>query len=237
MTPPLMLFAAGFGRRMGALTEALPKPMVEVAGRPLIDHALGLAREARIARRVANVHYRADEMTAHLEPRGVAVSREAPDILETGGGLRAALPLLGASPVLTLNTDAVWRGPNPLAALMEAWETTPAPTEALLLCVPLERARGRAAPGDFALGEGGRLARGGPLVYVGAQMIRTEALADVPDVVFSLNRVWDAMAARGALRGLVWPGAWCDVGRPENIAPAEAMLAQGEARREAREET
>ena len=224
--PPLMLFAAGFGRRMGRLTEALPKPLVRVAGRPLIDHALALADGAGIARRVANVHYRPEPLIRHLEARGVAVSREAPVILETGGGLRAALPLLGPGPVLTLNTDAAWRGPNPLSQLAAAWARAPAGTEALLLCIPLARALGRAAPGDFTLAPDGRLLRGGSLVYTGAQMIDPRALADVPDMVFSLNRVWDAMAARGALRGLVWPGAWCDVGRPEGIARAEAMLAQ-----------
>ena len=229
--PPLMLFAAGYGRRMGALTAERPKPLVPVAGRPLIDHALALAREAGVGRLAANLHYRPEALARHLEARGVALSREDP-ILETGGGLRAALPLLvpdaGASPapVLTLNTDAAWRGPNPLVALAAAWEEAPAGTEAILLCVPPEGARGRVGPGDFALAPDGRLARGGPLTYTGAQVIDPSTLADVPDTVFSLNRVWDAMIARGGLRGLVWPGAWCDVGRPEGVALAEAMLAQ-----------
>lgn len=234
LTPsPLMLFAAGYGRRMGALTAERPKPLVPVAGRPLIDHALALAEGAGVTRLAANLHYRPEALARHLAARGVALSWEDP-ILETGGGLRAALPLLrpeGASgpepgPVLTLNTDAAWRGPNPLSALIAAWRAAPPGTEALLLCVPLAQARGRAAPGDFAMGEGGRLSRGGPLVYTGAQMIEPRPLADVPDMVFSLNRVWDAMMARGVLRGLVWPGAWCDVGRPEGVAIAEGMLAQ-----------
>jgi MurNAc alpha-1-phosphate uridylyltransferase len=225
MTPPLMLFAAGFGRRMGALTADRPKPLIPVAGRPLIDHALAVADGAGIARRVANVHHRPEALAAHLEARGVAVSREDP-ILETGGGLRAALPLLGPGPVLTLNTDAVWSGPNPLRALVDAWAEEPEGTEALLLCVPLERAAGRAPPGDFTLGPDGRLGWGGSAVYVGAQMIDPRALADVPDTVFSLTRVWDAMMGRGALRGVLWPGAWCDVGHPGGIAEAESMLAQ-----------
>ena len=229
--PPLMLFAAGYGRRMGALTADRPKPLVPVAGRPLIDHALALADEAGVERRVANLHYRPEALARHLAARGVALSREDP-ILETGGGLRAALPLLvpdaGASPgpVLTLNTDAAWRGPNPLAALVAAWKEAPAGTEAILLCVPPEGARGHAEPGDFALGPDGRLRRGGPLIYVGAQVIDPSTLRGVPDTIFSLNRVWDAMIARGSLRGLAWPGAWCDVGRPEGVALAEAMLAQ-----------
>ena len=118
--PPLMLFAAGYGRRMGALTADRPKPLVPVAGRPLIDHALALADGAGAERRVANLHYRPEALARHLEARGVALSWEDP-ILETGGGLRAALPLLGPGPVLTLNTDAAWRGPNPLSALLGAW--------------------------------------------------------------------------------------------------------------------
>lgn len=220
-----MLFAAGYGRRMGRLTADRPKPLVPVAGRPLIDHALDLADEAGIGRRVANLHYRPEILARHLEGRGVLLSREDP-ILETGGGLRAALPLLGPGPLLTLNTDAAWRGPNPLRALLDAWSAVPPGTEALLLCVPLERAHGRAAPGDFALGSDGRLAWGGPVVYTGAQVIEPSPLADVPDPVFSLRRVWDGMIARGTLRGLMWPGAWCDVGHPEGIREAERMLAQ-----------
>ena len=220
-----MLFAAGFGRRMGPLTADRPKAMIPVAGRPLVDHALALADEAGIGRRVANVHWRPERLVRHLEARGVAVSHEDP-VLETGGGLRAALPLLGPGPVLTLNTDAVWRGPNPLTALMRAWDAAPEGTEALLLCVPIERARGHPPPGDFAIAPDGRLDWGGPAVYVGAQVIRPEALADVPDTVFSVLRVWERMVERGALRGLLWPGDWCDVGRPEGIEEAEAMLAQ-----------
>lgn len=229
MTPPLMLFAAGYGRRMGALTADRPKPLVPVAGRPLIDHALALADEAGIARRVANLHYRPEALGRHLAARGVALSREDP-ILETGGGLRAALPLLredgGPGPVLTLNTDAAWRGPNPLRALLDAWTGAPPGTEALLLCVPLERAHGRRGPGDFTLRADGRLAWGGPVVFTGAQVIDPAPLADVPDPVFSLRRVWDGMIARGALRGCLWSGDWCDVGHPEGVGEAERMLAQ-----------
>ena len=128
--------------------------------------------------------------------------------------------------MLILNTDAVWNGPNPLTALMAAWEEVPEETEGLLLCIPIERATGHAPPGDFTLGPDGRLSWGGPVVYTGAHMIRTETLADVPDMVFSITRVWSAMIERGTLRGVLWPGAWCDVGHPGGIAQAEAMLAQ-----------
>lgn len=220
---PLMLFAAGRGTRMRPLTEDRPKPMVEVAGRPLVDHALALADAAGIARRVANTHYLPETLTAHLGARGVAVSHE-PDLLDTGGGLRAALPLLGPGPVLTLNADAVWAGPDPqpdpLGALIRAWRPG---MGALLLLVPLARALGRAAPDDFALTPRG-LARRGPLAYTGAQMIDPAVLDGIPGTVFSLNAAWDALAARGRLAGLVWDGAWCDVGTPRGIPLAEAML-------------
>ena len=223
MPDALMLFAAGFGTRMGALTADRPKPLIEVAGKPLIDHALALADGFGPLRRVANAHYRADQLKAHLAPRDVTVSLEDPEILDTGGGLRLALPLLDADPVFTLNTDAVWSGPNPLRLLAEAWE--PARMDALLLCVPLENAVGRKGGGDFDILDDGRLSRGGDLVYTGAQIVKTEALHAVTEPVFSLNVIWNQMAEQGRLCGLPYPGQWCDVGHPEGIRLAEDMLA------------
>ena len=222
MPDALMLFAAGFGTRMGALTADRPKPLIEVAGQPLIDHALALADGFGPLRRVANAHYRADQLAAHLDGRDVALSREEPEILDTGGGLRAALPLLGPDPVFALNTDAVWSGPNPLRLLAEAWD--PERMDALLLCVPVARAIGRKGGGDFTVGTDGRLSRGGDAVYTGAQIIRTDGLASVPEPVFSLNLLWNAMATENRLYGLPYPGQWCDVGHPEGITLAEDML-------------
>jgi MurNAc alpha-1-phosphate uridylyltransferase len=223
MPDALMLFAAGFGTRMGALTADRPKPLIEVAGQPLIDHALALAEGFGPLRRVANAHYRAGELEAHLAPRDVTVSREEPEILDTGGGLRHALPLLDADPVFTLNTDAVWSGPNPLRLLADAWD--PARMDALLLCVPLENAVGRKGGGDFDILGDGRLSRGGDLVYTGAQIVKTKALHAVTEPVFSLNVIWNQMAEQGRLCGLPYPGQWCDVGHPEGIRLAEDMLA------------
>jgi len=220
----VMLFAAGFGTRMGALTADRPKPLIEVAGRPLLDHALDIARGVAPARIVANAHYRAGQVAAHLAGTEVRVSHEAEAILDTGGGLRAALPQLDADPVFTLNTDAVWAGPNPLRMLAEAWD--PARMEALLLCVPPARARSHAGAGDFAIAADGRATRGPGAVFTGAQITATGPVAAVPERVFSLNRVWDGMIARGTLHALLYPGHWCDVGRPEGIAAAEAMLAE-----------
>lgn len=220
-----MIFAAGRGTRMGALTETRPKPLIEVAGRPLIDHALAVIDGAGIGTVVANLHHLPDQLAAHLAPRGVALSHE-PDLLETGGGLRRALPLLGPGPVFTLNADAVWTGTNPLGELASGWD--PERMDALLLLVPRARATGHQGKGDFNLDDDGRLARGPGLVYVGAQIIRTQRLAQVEAEVFSVNRVWDAMAAEGRLFGLVHDGGWCDVGHPGGIALAEALLADGD---------
>lgn len=216
-----MLFAAGFGTRMGALTAHQPKPLIPVAGRALIDHALALADDAGVGRIVANLHYRGDMIRAHLAHRDIGFSEEAPDILETGGGLRAALPLLGPGPVVTLNTDAVWAGPNPLAMLAQAWSPG---MGALLALAPLERTRGHAGKGDFTLHPDGRITRGGSLVYLGAQIVDPVGLEQVPDRAFSLNRHWDTLIAEARGFGVVFPGHWCDVGHPEGIALAEAML-------------
>jgi MurNAc alpha-1-phosphate uridylyltransferase len=228
LSPPLMLFAAGLGTRMGQLTATRPKPLIPVAGKPLIDHALALAEAADINRIVANSHYLPEQIEAHLVPRGIAVSRETPRILETGGGLRQALPLLGDDPVLTLNTDAVWTGRNPLRQLIDAWDG--ARMDGLLLLLPVAKATGHTGTGDFVMEADGRLARAfgrsGP-VYLGAQIVKTAGLAGIAEEVFSLNLLWDRMISEGRLFGLVHDGGWCDVGRPEGIAMAENLLRSG----------
>ena len=223
--PPLMLFAAGFGTRMGALTASRPKPLIPVAGRPLIDHALSLADEAGITRIAANTHYLPDQIATHLAPRGIALSHETPTILETGGGLKAALPLLDGNPVLTLNTDAVWTGANPLTQLIAAWDA--ARMDGLLLLLPAAHATGHTGTGDFLMDGEGRLTRAkgaAGAVYLGAQMLRTDGLADISAKVFSLNLLWDRMITEGRLFGLIHDGGWCDVGKPEGVAQAETLL-------------
>ena len=219
----VMIFAAGRGTRMGALTETQPKPLIKVAGKPLIDHALELADQAGITQRVANLHYLPDPLAAHLAPRGVKLSFETDRLLETGAGLRRALPLLGPGPVFTINADAVWTGPNPFEELAAAWN--PQKMDAFLLLVPHDRATGHTGAGDFHLRADGRLERGPGLVYAGAQIIRTDGLGAVEDEVFSLNLMWDRMLAEGRLFGAVHNGGWCDVGHPGGIAEAAALLA------------
>lgn len=223
-----MLMAAGFGTRMGALTATRPKPLIEVAGRALIDHALALAEDAGVARRVVNTHYRADQIEAHLAGRDVAISHEEGVILETGGGLRRALPLLESNPVLVLNPDAVWTGANPLRTLLDAWD--PEVMDGLLVVMP-GVAAGRQGADDFVMAPDGGLQRAngaGGHVYLGAQILRTDELAQVPQAVFSLNVVWDRMIARGRLYGVEHAGGWCDVGTPHGIVTAETMLRQAD---------
>ena len=141
-----LLFAAGFGTRMRPLTDTLPKPLVKVAGRPLFEHALALVRDAGVGTVVANTHYHAALMAVHLAASNVVESHEA-TILDTGGGLKAALPLLSGDAVLTLNTDAVWTGPNPVAALLDAWD--PNRMDGLMMLIPRESAVGHKGRGDF----------------------------------------------------------------------------------------
>ena len=219
----VFLFAAGFGTRMGALTAERPKPLIKVAGRPLVDHTLDLARAIRPARIVANIHYRPQMLADHLVRHGVITSFEWPSILETGGGLRQALPLLGPDPVITMNTDAIWSGPNPLDILMTSWD--PVRMDALLVCLRPQDAIGRVGPDDFSADDSGTLTRGAGLVYGGVQIIKTDGLADIPDQAFSLNRLWDRMIANGRLYGALYPGQWCDVGKPEGIDLAEKLIA------------
>lgn len=222
---PLMIFAAGFGTRMGALTADRPKPLIPVAGRALIDHALDVARGAGAGRVVVNVHYLADQMEAHLAGSGVAISDERAQILETGGGLRAALPLLGPGPVAVLNSDGIWTGANPLAELAGAWD--PGRMEALLLLLPVDETRGHGTKGDFRLDRDGRISRGEggeDHVYIGAQILQPGRLAGVAEAAFSLNPVWNQMIAAGTAYGIRHQGGWCDVGHPEGIAEAERLL-------------
>jgi MurNAc alpha-1-phosphate uridylyltransferase len=225
-----MVFAAGLGTRMGPLTRDRPKPLLAVGGRTLLDHALALVRAAGVERIVVNTHAHAGQVREHL-------ARVAPDVLvshepvrlETGGGLKRALPLLGPGPVFTLNADMVWQGPNPFAALAAAWD--PRRMGAQLALVPRAAAAGHDGRGDFFRDAAGRLARRGAAptadhVYAGAEIIDTAALDSFPEEVFSLNAVWDALITAGRLYGTVHHGGWVDVGRPEGIALAEAELAR-----------
>jgi len=221
---PIMIFAAGFGTRMGDLTASCPKPLIRVAGRALIDHALDIARGAGCGKIIINLHYLGHMIEQHLRGQDIVFSHE-PEILETGGGLKAALPLLGDGPVLVLNSDAVWRGQNPLLQLLAAWDG--AKMDALLLLTPPEAATGHSGAGDFLLAENGQIRRAKGSVapiYLGAQILHPRAVAKHPETMFSLGKIWDHYIASGRAYGVMHRGAWCDVGSPAGIALAERML-------------
>ncbi len=220
MKPPsLMIFAAGFGTRMGPLTRGVPKPMLPLGGRPMIDHTIRIGREAGVEHIVANTHYLADQIEPHMQQMGVTTLREDDEILDTGGGLKAAAKHL-TSPTFTLNPDALWRGPNPLMTLLAQWDDR---DSALVLVVPLSRARFRRGGGDFAL-NGDRLSRGGDAVYTGAQLIRPDVVTAERSKVFSLNITWDRLIASERLRAVEYPGEWLDIGTEANLADANMML-------------
>ena len=217
----ILLFAAGLGTRMGALTANRPKPLVTVAGTPLIDHALQLVDTPEIGTRVVNVHYLADQMRSHLDGKAVSISDETDLLRETGGGLRHALPLLQSDPVMTMNTDAVWSGPNPVSLLHAAWQDD---MECLLLLVPRKNVHGHLGEGDFTMDADGHLTWAHGHIYTGVQMIRKSLLDDIPGDVFSMHDPWNIARDRGTFFGTLYPGQWCDVGQPESIPLAEAML-------------
>lgn len=226
-----MIFAAGRGTRMQHLTTSRPKALVEVAGQSLLDIALGQVQAAGVKDVIVNAHYFGDQIVRHigdLNQTEIRISNEPDQLLETGGGMRHAAPLLGDNPVFTLNADTVWRGVNPLDCLRNAWE--PDKMEALLLVIAKDRATGHKSAGDFSLDPAGRPIRRGnrdsaPYVYVGCQIIAPALVYAHPETVFSFNTIWDQMIARGTLFATVFPGQWCDVGQPDSIPLAEAMLA------------
>ncbi|NVK45706.1 MAG: nucleotidyltransferase family protein [Rhodobacteraceae bacterium] len=214
-----MIFCAGRGTRMKVLTENRPKPMIEVAGRPLVDHALEQLGDISI--RVANLHYLPDILEKHLSSAGLETVFED-TLLETGGGLKNALPHLDGDAVYTMNTDAVWKGPVAAEILSKAWD--PEKMDALLLVVPKTRAHAHLGAGDFELAVDGQIRRGQNYIYTGMQILKTAPVVAIEETFFSLNRVWENLFAQGRIFGVEYSGHWCDVGHPDGIAIAESML-------------
>jgi len=233
-----MLMSAGLGKRMRPLTATCPKPLIKVAGQALIDHALDRIEEAGIRRTIVNVHYLADAIEAHLEVRArrtgadYVISDERDLLLETGGGLVKALPLLGDKPFLCANSDNIWiNGPvDSIQALAKRWNDDA--MDALLLMVPHARATGHKGPGDFHMDAIARLSRRrsgrvAPFVFTGVQILSPRLIVDPPSEAFSTNIFWDrAIAARRAY-GVTHSGLWFDVGTPEAIALVETGIAGG----------
>lgn len=218
---PALIYCAGLGSRMMPLTKNLPKPLIRVGGKTLLDHALVQLYNNYISKRVVNVHYMGKEIRRHLRDRQVLISDETERLLDTGGGLKHALPILGSDTVVTINSDAVWCGENALKQLFEAWRPH---YEALLLLVRLECAIGYAGKGDFELLNENLLSRGSSFVYTGLQIVKTQRFLEESALSFSTNVVWEKMLAANSVYGVVYSGQWCDVGRPENIPLAEELI-------------
>lgn len=226
-----MVLAAGLGLRMRPLTEARPKPLIMVAGRPLIDHGLDRLQAAGVEQVVVNVHHLADQLERWAEQRReprIVLSDERDRLLDTGGGVVKALPLLGAAPFFVLNSDSLWlEGAEPtLERMRQAWSDA---MDALLLVAPTAHAVGYAGPGDFHLDPEGRLTRRGdsevaPFVFAGCYLAAPRLFEGAPEGPFSTNLVWDRALAADRLRGLRHDGLWLHVGSPEAIELAERAI-------------
>jgi len=229
-----MILAAGMGKRMRPLTASQPKPLVRVAGKPLIDHALDRLEDAGVAKAVVNVHYLADALEAHIVGRAapaVTISDEREELLETGGGMLKALPRL-PDPFFSLNSDNIWLdGPSSaFHDLSNRWN--PDEMDALLLVVPHARAVNFNGAGDFHMDPLGRLRRRisgriAPFIYTGIQLVSHRLMREAPEGAFSTNLLWNRAIEEGRLFGASFTGQWFEVGTPEAIAPTEAALQRG----------
>ncbi|PKP98055.1 MAG: mannose-1-phosphate guanylyltransferase [Alphaproteobacteria bacterium HGW-Alphaproteobacteria-15] len=232
-----MVMAAGLGKRMRPLTATRPKPLVEVAGKPLIDHVFDRLRSAGVKRAVVNAHYLADALEAHVTNRvkdiEVTVSDERKQLMETGGGLVQARAMLGDRPFLCVNSDNLWvDGPiDAIRQLAAAWDDDR--MDALLLMVPLARAHCHRGQGDFHLDAFGKIVgrrkpgRLAPFVFTGVQILSPRIIRDWPEGPFSTNLFWQRAIDADRAYGVVHQGLWFDVGSPPAIAATQAVLADG----------
>jgi MurNAc alpha-1-phosphate uridylyltransferase len=228
-----MVLAAGLGTRMRPLTLDRPKALVEVAGRPLVDHVLDRLAAAGVARVIVNVHAFADRLEAHLLQRSdleIVISDERGGLLETGGGLRAARALLGDEPILVANVDTLWTEPRTPAieGLLQAWDGER--MDDILLLAPTASCSGFDGPGDFFRDDEGRLDHRGqrahaPFAYAGVHIIRPGLIDAWPTHAHGIFAHWMDMAAAGRLFGAVMDGVWMHVGDPGAVAAAEAQMA------------
>lgn len=229
-----MVLAAGFGERMRPLTLEMPKPLVPLAGKPLIDHVLDRLAVAGVDTAVVNVHYLPGQLEAHVQARGgkppeVVISDERGLLLDTGGGTTKALPLLGPGPFFVHNADSVWReGVRPaLPHMLDLWD--PGRMDCLLLLAPISTSIGYAAKGDFAMAPDGRLSRRGkrqavPFAFAGVSLCDARLFGGAPQGPFSLNVLWDRALAQSRLFGMRLDGRWMHVGTPDALAEAETLF-------------
>jgi N-acetyl-alpha-D-muramate 1-phosphate uridylyltransferase len=227
-----MVLAAGLGTRMRPLTENLPKPLVKVAGKALIDHVLDRLADAGVETAVVNVHHMADQIEAHLKGRArpkIVISDERGELLDTGGGVVKAMTLLGDAPFFHMNSDTVWiEGVTPNLARLAA-QFDAERMDAVMLLAATASSIGYEGRGDFAMTPDGRLRRRAerevvPFVYAGAAILASALFADAPKGKFSLNALFDRAIEAGRLYGLRLEGTWMHVGTPAAIQAAEAAI-------------
>ena len=231
-----MILAAGLGTRMAPFTLEKPKPLIEVNGKPLIDHVIDRLVQGGVNFIVVNVHYLADQIVAHLEKRRarehhleIRISDETDAILDTGGGIAKALPLFENEPFFTYNSDSLWvEGMSSALARMRArWN--PEDTDALMLLAPCATAIGYDGRGDFDMDAWGVLTRRpemnlAPFVWTGLQIVHPRLFQDAPKGRFSINRLWDKALDKGRLLGVRLDGVWIHVGTPQGLEEAEDFL-------------
>jgi MurNAc alpha-1-phosphate uridylyltransferase len=227
-----MVLAAGFGQRMRPLTDNMPKPLVKVAGKALLDHVLDRLADAGVERAIVNVHYLAEQIIKHVAARTrpkVTISDERGILLDTGGGVVKALPLLGTAPFFHINSDTIWIDsvkPN-LTRLAEHFDDTT--MDALLLLAPTAGSIGYDGRGDFSFApDGGLMAQAereiAPFVYAGAAILSPRLFKDAPQGAFSLTKLFARAAEQGHLHGLRLEGLWMHVGSPDAIGKAESAI-------------
>ena len=229
-----MVLAAGYGERMRPLTDKMPKPLVKLAGRALVDHVLDRLAAAGVETAIVNVHYLPAQIETHLRGRAgrapeTVVSDERALLLDTGGGAKKALAELGDGPFFIHNSDSVWsEGATPaLPSMLRVWDASH--MDCLLLLAPMTTSIGYAARGDFDIGPDGRLTRRGdkqvvPFAFAGVSLCTAKLFDDAPEGPFSLNILWDRALAGGRLYGVRLDGCWMHVGTPESLAEAEASF-------------
>ncbi|WP_274630527.1 nucleotidyltransferase family protein [Arvimicrobium flavum] len=231
-----MVLAAGLGKRMRPITDIMPKPLVSIAGKPMLDWSLDLLEKAGVRKAVVNVHYLPDQIVAHVAQRtmpSIVISDEQDGLLDSAGGVVKALPELGDEPFYLLNADTFWIDrdiPN-LDALALAWDA--ARMDILLMLSDLESATGHSGGSDFLIDADGRLSRSrqdpSGVIYAGAAIMNPRLFAGKEVAPASLNRYFDEAIAAGRLFGMTLVGDWITVGTPDAIAPAEAAVARARA--------
>lgn len=228
MIKSAMILAAGLGQRMRPLTNALPKPLISVAGKSMLERTFDHLKKAKISTIVVNTHYLAPLIVKHLKIMHPQTLISHEDILlETGGGIKKALPLLGDDPFFVLNGDSIWSGPESLSGMGNKWEEQE--MDALLLLIPREKAHGYEGLGDFLMDSQGRLSRpkkgeSAPYVYIGVQILTAQLFQNAPDGPFSINLLWDKGLEKGRLYGHVHGGEWFHISTPQDLEKYEPII-------------